>query len=95
MLPHKKQLLRRNAWYRQQLATQQSGSNTKQNAGALPKTLAVRRATIRPCQLNTETAVQTSFTTAPLSLNQSLMQKKKYLLSYPAATSDKLPDIHS
>lgn len=40
MLPHKKQLLRRNAWYRQQLATQQSGSNTKQNAGALPKNLA-------------------------------------------------------
>ncbi len=40
MLPHKKQLLRRNAWYRQQLATQQSGSNTKQNAAALPKTLA-------------------------------------------------------
>lgn len=37
MLPHKKQLLRRNAWYRQQLPTQQSSSNTKQNAGALQK----------------------------------------------------------
>ncbi len=36
MLPHKKQLLRRNAWYRQQLPTQQS-SNTKQSTGALQK----------------------------------------------------------
>lgn len=40
MLPHKKQLLRRNAWYRQQLPTPQHGSNTKQHTGPLQKTLA-------------------------------------------------------
>lgn len=37
MLPHKKQLLRRNAWFRQQLPTQQSSNNTKQNSAAVQK----------------------------------------------------------
>jgi len=40
MLPHKKQLLRRNAWYRQQLPTQQHHSDTKQSSGLQQKTLA-------------------------------------------------------
>lgn len=40
MLPHKKQLLRRNAWYRQQLQTQQNNSNAQQSSGVQQKTLA-------------------------------------------------------
>jgi hypothetical protein len=39
MLPHKKQLLRRNAWYRQQLQTQQNNSNARQHDDAQQKTV--------------------------------------------------------
>jgi hypothetical protein len=40
MQPYKKQLLRRNAWYRQQLQSQQTTHNANQNQSTQPATLA-------------------------------------------------------
>ncbi len=40
MQPYKKQLLRRNAWYRQQLQVQQTTHSASQNQSAQPATLA-------------------------------------------------------